>query len=749
MTPRRRIHASDDGAMLVIALLIITVVAIVTGALLTLSGGKFLATVNLRKVAATAYASDAAAKLAINDLVLGSKAGALASGATYPSAVNPSAYPNGWVFDNNIDGTGCFGIDSTNKPLTQITMHSVYTDSQSGTTSTATVTCTPVTGTGVFGSAGTISSSDNGEGRSITILGANGLSVNPQGSGNNAQFQVHGDVASRGPITVGHGFLYTNGAVTASSCVPSTIISSPTSTQSTTPLCSASAGAAVDDPYATAAPPLTTVPSQLGLAALSGCTFQPGYYDDANALTAATNACATSVFAPGVYYFDFHNNSSDPTYANGYAMSGAVSGCGGIDVWCIKNTVIGGVLSTRSTIPGACLNPIDTTGNGGVQFVFGGDSQMLLGNSAQVELCAPYNGGNPPMAIFGLDGSANRGALSASYQNGLLQTNNTTSASVTPSTSGSTSDWTASSGTLASALSAVGGATAQFSSASGNVTPTLTLSNFSAASSIPQGAILQSAKLQITHVETETGPSNKNNIAPTLTFKVGSGTATNQSTSLTNTSTMTTPTMTTDSIDETQALAAYIHSGTLPSLQVVFGENSKGKTNATVDAVVLVLKYYQPTLRGETTTAIPGNCVAGLSCNVIGTNSGSSFGGAFVVQGVTYLPSGAIFASLGNQTSVIALRWGLVANTATLGSLNQFPFAYPVVSIPSSGPGFEATTTMVDLNVYLCSDSGPCSTTGTPALTSRVAFLDGTSNGLVNPVAGQRKVTVLSWAEQK
>ena len=212
---------------------------------------------------------------------------------------------------------------------------------------------------------------------------------------------------------------------------------------------------------------------------------------------------------------------------------------------------------------------------------------------------------------------------------------------------------------------------------------------------------------------------------------------------------MTTPAMTTDSVDETQALASYVHAGTLPSLQVVFGETSKGKTNASLDAVVLVLKYYLPTLRGETTTAIPNNCVTALTCNVVGTNSGSSFGGAFVVQGVTYLPAGSLFASLGNQTSVIAFRWGLVAKTAPLGSLNQFPFAYPVVSIPSSGPGFQATTTMVDLKVYTCTGAGPCVTTGTPTLTSRVAFLDGTSNGLVNPFAGQRKVSVISWAEQR
>src|SRR4051812_11640242 len=99
----------DEGAMLVIAILVITTIAVVAGALLARSGSNLSATVNLRQVAGSAYAADAAAKVAINNLEQGGS-NTSDSGAYYPAT---STVPsNQWVFNKSDDGTGCFGKNS-------------------------------------------------------------------------------------------------------------------------------------------------------------------------------------------------------------------------------------------------------------------------------------------------------------------------------------------------------------------------------------------------------------------------------------------------------------------------------------------------------------------------------------------------------------------------------------------------------------------------------------------------------------
>jgi len=175
-----RLRRSDDGAMLIFALIIITTVALVSGAVLAHGGANFSATVTLRNVAGQAYAADAAAKMAINDLELGEN-------APDPEASYPTNTPNGWVFDGNVDGTGCFGKNSDGTPRTAVNLPSVYSAQMSGPT-TATVTCSPVPGTGIFGTAP--GGNDNGTGRAITVLGSTGLVVNPLSSGNAAQQHV-------------------------------------------------------------------------------------------------------------------------------------------------------------------------------------------------------------------------------------------------------------------------------------------------------------------------------------------------------------------------------------------------------------------------------------------------------------------------------------------------------------------------------------------------------------------------------
>ena len=70
----RDVREDDSGAMLIVALIIITSVAVVTGALLTQGGTNFRATETLKGVAGTSYTGDTAAKVAVNNLRLGAKA---------------------------------------------------------------------------------------------------------------------------------------------------------------------------------------------------------------------------------------------------------------------------------------------------------------------------------------------------------------------------------------------------------------------------------------------------------------------------------------------------------------------------------------------------------------------------------------------------------------------------------------------------------------------------------------------------
>lgn len=698
MTGRRCFTRSDEGAMLIVALIIITVVALVTGALLTLGQGNFLATVSLRKVAANAYASDAAAKLAINDLVLGQKAGALASGATYPSGT-----PNGWVYDNNTDKSGCFGIAGDGSPLSQITMPSVYTDSQSGSSMSATVVCQPVTGTGLFGSGTYIvqPTSSDPFAKALTTVGtapgANGAvdGISFKGLGSGSTIPIRGSIASRSTITVDAGALQTNGTIAANtSCTAK-------NSGSFSPACTIGGVTAPTAP----ASPLAAVPAWKD-PSTEGCNFVPGFYSSGATLSAAVNACSTAYFASGVYYFDFTDGVP----------------------WTITTNVIGGVAVPGKPIPGACKSPIDYPTTAGVQFVFGGSSSMFLTNagssSGQVELCGPGNAGQAPLTIYQQQSGSTPAPTTVGPSAAATVAN--------PSPLGTAMDsFTASSGTLPNAVAAVGGATANLKSTKTGNGAELDLQNFSGLSAIPSGSTITSAKLRVTY-------TNGLSTGATFTAAVG-GQATTATVAASGTDTDLT----------SQLNAQFVASGfnaTSPKIQLLVANTKKNDT-LNIDAVSLTVAYTAPALRAAS----------------VGTfiSSKTNFAGSFVVEGATYAPQGYINLQPGNATgSLIALRWGLVAYGAFFQSQPQQTFGYPLVSLPDIGYGLGSNVAAVDMTVYLCTGSGPCSTTGSPALTTRVQFTDYVCTavsaspnclivGEVSPIPGQRQVQILSWAEQK
>ncbi|MEV6580408.1 hypothetical protein AB0M92_19835 [Streptomyces sp. NPDC051582] len=145
-------------------------------------------------------------------------------------------------------------------------------------------------------------------------------------------------------------------------------------------------------------PPATAVPVRRSVPACPApaswlVRLQPGYYDDARALTRLTGGeCPGAVvwLQPGIYYFDF-------TFTGGTA------------VWTVDDpsvSVVGGTQAgwdpgarTRPTIPdqGGC----DKTRPEGVEVMMGGGSQLQV-NRGHVELCAPVTPAGQQVAVYGV-----------------------------------------------------------------------------------------------------------------------------------------------------------------------------------------------------------------------------------------------------------------------------------------------------------------------------------------------------------
>ncbi|HJQ04578.1 MAG TPA: hypothetical protein VJ872_04000 [Nocardioides sp.] len=699
--------------MLIFALIIVTTIALVTGALLSKGWGNFAATVSLRNVAGQAYTADAAAKIAINDIVYGGSSTVPSSVASYPNGI--AGTPASWVYDNNTDGTGCFGKKASDgSPLTSLDLSKVYT-LPDGTIQSATIVCRPVLGTGLFGSGnGTVPvtpAATDAFARALTTVGTgtSGTAVDGitfKGLGSGSQIPIRGSIESNSFINVQAGTLQTNGTITAnpnSACTTS-------NSGAMSPTCS---GTYIPPDPSSVTAPLSAVPTWRDPAA-QGCSFQPGFYNNGLALSNAVNACGTATFASGKYYFDFADGKP----------------------WDISTTVIGGQAGAGSSIPGRCVSPIDSPTTAGVQFVFGGSSTMKLEDTSNVELCGPANGGYAPITIY-------------QQQTGTTPTPTTTpgmtSSNVTTRANTGGGDKTVafaanggSSPTLTSALQATGNPTADWKASGNNSTGELDLQAFGAnLNGIPVGSTITAAKLNVTY--TTKGGTGSNPFAGTLSVGV-SGQAGTVPLAATGTDT-----------DIAALLNAQLANGaftaTTPKIQILVGGSTNNNDSFSVDAATLTVTYVTPALRQWSAvigspTPTPGQFIY---------QQGGNFAGKFVVQGATYAPNGYINLVPGSSANaLVAFRWGIVAWGVNFKSQPSQLWGYPLVSIPDPGYGLGSAVTAVDLQVYVCSGSGPCAATGNPALTSRVQFTDGLNDkGIVSPVAGQRQVNVLSWAEQR
>jgi hypothetical protein len=362
---RARLRRGDDtGATLVIVMFIVTTIALVLGATLSQADTSVRATVALRDQAGSDYNSDGAAQVAINTL-------------------RKSTF-------NNDTGARCFGSTGT---LSLPNFYPGVSGQNGSAAASAAVTCTAEAGTGAQGTPVPITSA-NKPGQAVLTLGTSSAEDGQVWGQSNKQINVHGAVTSDSTINSNKAQLNITGGV------PVKAIG--TCSGSITPACTKIATPVGDPNYPapTATPAVPTMPACNNKNQVA--VFSPGLYRTADSF----NTCKASwiQLTPGTYYFDFTTGSH---------------------VWQPAGTVVGGTLTATRTntppaVPGACVNPIDSTSAVGVELVFGGDSQLAFQQGAEIEFCATYSATSIPTVLYGLKSNVGSGVNLVHAQTGCV-----------------------------------------------------------------------------------------------------------------------------------------------------------------------------------------------------------------------------------------------------------------------------------------------------------------------------------------
>jgi len=460
-------------------------------------------------------------------------------------------------------------------------------------------------------------------------------------------------------------------------------------------------------------------------------TFVPGYYDDAVALSGLTNGTGckgkTLHFTPGVYYFDFHNGEGGPLPT-------------GPRVWTINDAateVVGGrargwtPAGGNPSIPGACVSPLDSATNGGVQFVFGGDSRLDL-RAGRVELCGRYSLGQPPIALYGAKTGADvvTGPVTAK----------------TDGTGTSTGPSFASPGNITEVDSVP--ATAVLDGTAGAVTSEVTLNGFRPPT-VPAGSILTAARLVVRHRDNNAAGSKlaalRVGVVPN---RVGAASTTYPVTTFTDGPTG--AAYHAETIDVTDDLSAEAHRHGLAGLRVKYAASVAAGNRVTehLDSIQLVLTWKPPAVRGQLTPVNGANCVgkAGAGGCAMITTAGPQT--KFYVQGTTYAPRARLDVRLTNASAQV-FRVGIIVRSLKIHiTASVTPGPSPMIDLPDVAPAGVSTPLEVYFRAYTCpaGRSAACAANPAPAAPWR---LSGTARAryesLALPTSGYRKVTVLSW----
>lgn len=369
---RRR---DDRGATLVFALIIVTTIALVMTAVMSMAFTGARTTVAMRDRGDVTYGADAAAQLAIN-------------------ALRTDTF-------NGTPGQCVTAAASTTLP-------SFYPAAGSSAPSSAYVTCTPGPGNAT-GSGAT--SANASPGSAVLTLGTapgeDGIYV----SSNAGPIKIRGGVFSNSTINAQSGGLqntYNNPPslpynLARGACINPQLI---TPAQYTT--CNYAApdqrgqdpGTLTPHGLSYDTPPAATQDGTIAPCA-PGATYQtvfPGRFTNAADLNGLTG-CSTGIvwFKPGRYYFDFQDAGSHVWNVN---KTYVIAGTPTIPLAATPNPA---QMPTSCVPPAAATATKDTTG---ALFVLGGDSQLALSHQGspggQIALCAFRSENGPPIAVYGL-----------------------------------------------------------------------------------------------------------------------------------------------------------------------------------------------------------------------------------------------------------------------------------------------------------------------------------------------------------
>jgi len=504
--------------------------------------------------------------------------------------------------------------------------------------------------------------------------------------------------------------------------------------------CPDSLGSTTDPGYAQPATPVPLVRVVVPATCPAGAVvqFNPGYYDDAAALTALTSdpTCGKPfLFNPGVYFFDFRNKEMANVEAGGDFPRGD-------NVWTIDNPAISVVGGTKKgwvaggvpPVPGSCISPLDSSDpNQGVQFVFGGSSRMNVVNG-KVELCGRQTTTSPSLVV---QGSTTPAVPSASA----------TSVPTFDATLGVSPDVPFTTvGTVS---------TAAVDRQPGRDTLMRIPYVANPVTAIPAGSVLVGAKLTVVHREYATlnpgtqGGTDGDKVSVTAYPNAGrAGTA------LVPPTVQVTPsaTVATEIIDLTGSLKKEVWTYGLSTLRLDYFVTavkynlSFQKLAAEQNPMQLVLTWTPPGMRGEKTpiNALP-NCVGNVcatSLPLITTQAAA----ALYLHGTTYAPLATLKINAAGVTAPV-FESGIVSRSLTItGTPPAGGYAGPVIGMPA--------LTVVDPAVYLAAyactgTTAQCAVAPSAAGTGPWRLVGRSTVQIVSPwpvpTDGLRQVKVLNW----
>lgn len=627
----------------------------------------------------------------------------------------------------------------------------------------------------------------------MTLGNTSETGIHETGSSGSSQLSVEGGAQSNSTITAGPGSLVvTRGQASARSACNGTITS--------TPAAACDTGVAVADP-AVAAPGDYVQPSA-GMTyqpvppcpATEGATveFAPGYYDDAEGLTNLMSTCTghTFWFPPGTYYFDFHNGES-PAFQ-------------GSPVWSITNSAVRVVAGTPPTsgpgkwdpdaatrevpqIPGACVSPTESADNNGVEFVFGGRSQLSI-TAGQMEICGQYYTDRPPIGIYGAKTGADPPETNE-YGLTLTSAGPGVPACRRSFTNGTNARYQDSNPTTHTALN------------TNFPTACSTFTGFVPATAIPRGAVLTNATLYVRHVESVQPAAN--GLTAAITPTGASSPVTVQVTPFIHSGSSTYGVFTKDI---TSSLFSEVHRNGFAGASIrYFVQRGASNLQARLDTIQLNLNWKAPAVRAQSaditgytgagsysvlpvptvkTSATSATEVTydplpvgtrvtyraygagetpppGYDYNCVGTtpypDPGRACAGVIVagsqsalyVQGTGYAPLSAFDMSQPNVSSPV-FRVGLVARKLQANMEAASGYTGPMIMIPPDTPGGEPLK--VYFQEYVCplGQEADCPEPGGAWQLAPPWVLSGSASAKFvdasgQPVTGSRAVEVLTW----